>query len=319
MQHYHSIESISLQKAWLTIGSFDGVHRGHQAIIKQLTVGAHAQNSPAIVLTFYPHPIAVLRNLSEPFYITTPDERVQLLGKLDIDAVITLPFTQELANTSAKDFVQKLKEHLDLKLLLVGHNFTLGRGREGNVPYLSRLGETFGYELHTLDTVKTDDEAISSTCIRSLLTKGDVANAATLLGRPHSISGEVIHGAGRGQSIGIPTANIAFWPKQILPANGVYVCLAHWKGHSQIAAANIGLRPTFNSEKAISIEAHLLDFQDNIYGIEVQLEFIQRLRGEQKFSSAESLIKQVRQDILATRAFIKNHSPSVKTGSNFDL
>jgi riboflavin kinase/FMN adenylyltransferase len=304
MQHYHALNEVSLQNTWLTIGTFDGVHLGHQTILKQLVAGAHAQQEPAVVLTFHPRPASVLQGLNGPFYLTSPDERAELMGRLGVDVVFTLPFTRETAVTSAEDFMRVIKEHLDLRVLLVGEDFALGRGREGNLTRLRELGQALGYDVRSLERVAAAQQPISSTRIRNLLLEGDVTTAGVLLDRPYRLQGEVVHGAGRGRTIGIPTANIAFWPEQILPANGVYACYAHWQDQCWAAATNIGLRPTFSGEKALSIEAHLLDFSADLYGQHVRLEFIQRLRGEQKFSSVEMLIEQIRQDVQDTRHIV---------------
>ncbi|MFZ6029895.1 MAG: bifunctional riboflavin kinase/FAD synthetase [Chloroflexota bacterium] len=310
MQHYHAIEEVSLQSSWLTIGAFDGVHRGHQEIIARLVAAAKADASPAAVLTFFPHPLAVLRGLDGPFYLTHPDERARLLGALGVDAVITLPFTRQVAATSAAEFMHRLKAHLDLRTLLIGHDFALGRGREGTPECLRALGETLGYTVRLVSPVVDGDQIVSSTRIRTLLANdGNVAEAAGLLGRPYRLQGEVIRGAARGRTLGFPTANIAFWPEQILPANGVYACRALWQGKAWAAATNIGLRPTFNGEKALATEAYLLDFTGDLYGEQVTLEFIQRLRGEEKFSSIEALIEQIRQDVRETRQIFQTGSP----------
>jgi riboflavin kinase/FMN adenylyltransferase len=302
MQHYSILESASLKNSWLTIGTFDGVHRGHQAILTELVAGAHAKNCPAVVLTFHPRPAAVLQGLSGPFYLTSPDERAEQMARLGVDVVFTLPFTREIAATTAEDFMRRLREHLDVRVLLVGEDFALGRGREGNIERLQQLGQILGYEVRSLNRVTANGQPISSTRIRSLLTEGDVAAAADMLGRLYRLQGEVVHGDGRGRTIGIPTANVAFWDEQMLPANGVYACRATWQGQSWAAATNVGLRPTFSGEKALSVEAHLLNFKGDIYGQQLRLDFLHRLRGEQKFPSVEALIEQIRRDIEETRS-----------------
>ena len=178
MQHHSTLEAASLQNTWLTIGTFDGVHRGHQAILNQLVSNAHALGCPAAVLTFHPRPATVLQGLSGPFYLSTPQERAEQMGKLGVDTVFTLPFTHETAATSAEDFMRWLKERLDLRALLVGEDFALGRGREGNISRLKALGEKLGYGLQTISHIHNAGQPISSTRIRSLLADGDVTAAA---------------------------------------------------------------------------------------------------------------------------------------------
>ncbi len=305
MQHYWSLDDVSLSDAWLTIGSFDGVHRGHQKIIHGLVEAAHAAQAPAVVLTFYPHPAVVLRGQAGPFYLMKPETRAEMLGKLGIDVVITHPFSRELAAMSADEFVALLKQRLGLQQLWVGYDFALGRGREGDVPKLQQLGEAMGYSVHVVPPVEMDDQTISSSQIRTLLQGGEVARAARMLGRPYCLTGEVVHGDGRGRSIGIPTANLAIWLDQILPANGVYACHILIGEKRWAAATNVGLRPTFDGSAVLpQVEAHILDFDGDLYGQVIQLEFIERLRGEQRFASIFELVEQIRQDITQTRTII---------------
>ena len=305
MRHFRLLEDVFIEGAWLTIGSFDGVHRGHQEIVKQLTAGAHQQGAPAVVLTFYPHPIAVLRGANGPFYLTSPEERAKMLGELGVDIVITLPFTRELAATPAREFIAELRQHIKFHSLWVGYDFTLGKGREGNVTMLQQFGDEFGYDLKVLRPVIAGEEPISSTRIRSALASGDVTHTAEWLGRSYSVFGQVITGEGRGRSIGIPTANLDIWPEKILPAFGVYACRATVGNQTFKAATNLGVRPTFKGNTAPSVEAHLLDFSGDLYGQVIQLEFITRLRGEQKFTNIQALIEQIHRDIADTSTIVR--------------
>ncbi len=305
MQQYQSLEQLPSPDSWLTIGSFDGVHRGHQEIIGKLVSGAHADGARSVVLTFFPHPSEVLRGQNGPFYLTTPEERASLLGKLGVDVVITLPFTHELANIPAADFVAELKRKLLLKRLLVGYNFTLGRNREGDVPTLQRLGDLYDYSLEVFQPITLDGEIISSSLIRSRLASGDVRGAAELLDRLYCVAGTVVPGDARGRQIGIPTANLAIWPKWILPANGVYAAWANVEGEGHAAVVNIGQRPTFeNAPVPIRLEAHLLDFDRDLYGQEIGIEFVERLRDEQRFPSIDALIAQIHKDIGTARGIL---------------
>jgi riboflavin kinase/FMN adenylyltransferase len=306
MQHFNSLEGVSLHNSWLTIGSFDGVHRGHQEILRQLTAGARASASPAVVLTFYPHPGVVLRGTSGPFYLSSPQERALLLDELGVDVVITHPFDRQLAAMSARDFGVKLKKHLGLRRLFVGIDFAVGHNREGDISVLRRLGKELNFDVQVIRPVVFEGQAISSSQIRALLVKGDVDGAARLLGRLYRITGEVVHSDGRGRTIGIPTANLAVWDEKLLPGVGVYACRARIGEMTYGAATNIGVRPTFDSSTASpQAEAHLLDYEGDLYGKTIQLEFVTRLRGEQRFPDIQSLLTQIHADIAQTCQILK--------------
>ncbi|MEJ2348621.1 MAG: bifunctional riboflavin kinase/FAD synthetase [Anaerolineales bacterium] len=312
MQHFWSLDDVQLKNSWLTIGAFDGVHRGHQQIVRKLSDGAHAVGSPAVVLTFFPHPAGVLGRREKPFYLTSPERRAQLLGALGADAVITHPFNQQVAATSAYDFMANLHAHLDLDHLLVGDDFALGHNREGNVPTLKRLGEEqFDYTLEVMPPVQNDGEKISSSQVRGALERGEVERAANLLGRPFRVTGEVVHGDGRGRTIGIPTANMDVWADLCLPRPGIYVCQAHLLGHSWGAVTNVGYRPTFKPlPETPVVEAYILDFDQQIYGENLELDFLARLRDEIRFSSVEALIEQIHADIAMAREMLSRQEQS---------
>jgi len=306
MQHYWSIDGVQLKDAWLTIGSFDGVHRGHQAIIRKLIAGAHAAGAPAVVLAFHPHPSVILRNRSCACYLTTPEERAALLGELGVDVVITQPFSRQLADTPAREFVQSLVKHLQLRHLCLGHDFALGREREGDFPSLQRLGKEFGFTLNAMRPIKASGLVVSSSRIRSALEEGDLQMANQFLGRPYQVRGEVIHGDGRGHLLGIPTANLYVWVERALPKTGVYACLVGVDGIDWKAVANVGVRPTFDNQPlSPRVEVHLLDFERDLYGCQVSLSFITRLRDEQRFPSPEALVSRVRCDIEQARRILQ--------------
>jgi len=305
MAHYHSLEAASLTGSWLTIGVFDGVHRGHQEIIRQLTAGAHASGAPAVLLTFTPHPAKVLAGREIPC-LTTPDERAEILFGLGVDDVITMSFTRDLAERTAEDFMAELKQHLGLKKLLIGYDFALGKGRAGNFQRLGEIGKSLDYEVLAIEAVRFKDDVISSTLIRQSIADGAVALAAVKLGRYYSMQGPVIPGDGRGRTIGIHTANVDAPAGKALPANGVYACWAFVDGQKHLAVTNIGLRPTFTGGDAVPrVEAHLLDYSADLYGKMLKLEFVEHLRGEQKFPSVEALIAQIRADIERARGLLK--------------
>jgi len=302
MLHHRSLDGLKLNSAWTTIGSFDGVHRGHQVILNHLVRGAHTAEAPSVVVTFYPHPAVVLRDLQGPFYLTTPDDRAAILADIGIDHVVTLPFNHDVAALTAEKFMEMLHDHLGLTRLVVGNNFALGRGRSGDIHTLRRLGEGLGYEVEVIPPVLMNDQNISSTRIRELISIGQVSDAAVLLGRWYRVSGKVVHGDGRGRLIGIPTANVAFWPEQIIPERGVYACLAWIHNKAVPAVTNIGLRPTFEVNNFVSrIETHLLDFNEDLYDMDLKIDFIKYLRPEKRFPSADALIEQIHIDIQKAR------------------
>ncbi len=255
------------------------------------------------MVTFFPHPSVVLRGASSPLYLTSPDEKARLARAMGIDRVVSLEFTRELAAVSANDFVMKLRQTLDMRHLWVGFNFALGRNREGDIPTLSRIAEMSGFEFKVFSPITMDGETISSSLIRSFLVKGDVVRASQLLGRYYSISGRVVSGDGRGRLIGIPTANLDYWPEKVLPAYGVYAGWCIQGGQRRLAAANLGIRPTFDStDPAPRLEVYLLDFSADLYGQELSFHFLKRLRGEVKYASIDALVAQMQLDIAETRA-----------------
>jgi riboflavin kinase/FMN adenylyltransferase len=301
MPHYHSLEEVSLKNSWLTVGVFDGVHRGHREIIRKLVQDAHANNAPAVVLTFAPHPAAILTG-KEMRYLTTSDERAQLLTSLGVDVVITQRFTRDLSTVPAHEYMSRLKAHLGLSHLLIGYDFALGKGREGNAPRLAEIGSELGYSVEVVPALGDESGVISSTEIRKLVSTGNMSEAAKLLGYPYSMSGEVIHGAGRGKTINFPTANVDYPKEKAAPPNGIYACWARLGNERFMAATNIGLNPTFTPERQIpSLEAYLLDFDRDIYGEVMTLEFIARLRDEIRYTTVEALIDQIHDDVKQTR------------------
>ena len=306
MRHIRSLKNLSLGKTWLTIGVFDGVHLGHQEILKSLTAGAHRDNATAVVLSFYPHPAAVLGKRSTIQYLTPPDEKAELLGRLcDVDVLITHPFDLEVAALSPEAFIGKIRQHLDLQKLFVGYDFALGKNRVGDAAYLTEMGLKDGYAVQQFEPLHDKADVISSSRVRETLADGDVAAANKLLGHPYSLVGDVVHGDGRGRKINIPTANIEVSPEKAIPANGVYACYVYVDGVKHSAVTNVGIRPTFTPDKAeANIEAHLLDFDRDLYGQTLRLEFIEHLRPEKKFNGVDELISQIHADIKKSREIL---------------
>jgi riboflavin kinase/FMN adenylyltransferase len=301
MRLIHDLEDAQLtEDSVVTIGSFDGVHRGHQSLIAGVREAALKANRAAVVMTFFPHPSVVLGR-AQPFYLTSPEEKLVQINQTGVDLLIEWPFTSETARVRAAEFVDQLVARLHMRELWIGHDFALGYQREGNAEFLARLGETRDFTVKSVEPITNDGEVISSSGIRAALRQGDVAHAARLLGRWFRLSGRVVTGDGRGRTIGIPTANLDVWPEHAVPANGVYACRA-WVGHIPHAAAiNIGTRPTVTDQTQRTIEAHLLDFDKDLYGINVTLDFVAFLRGEQKFNGIAELVAQINRDVARTR------------------
>lgn len=297
---------------FLTIGNFDGVHRGHQSLVVEMVKAARAAGGQAGLLTFDPHPLKVLRPDVPLSYLTTIEERAALLAPLDLDFMLVLPFTRETASTSAADFMRHVRRHMELRELWVGPDFALGRGREGNVTRLAELGESLGYRAHVVTPFDWQGEPVRSSRVRSLLAQqGDVARAGALLGRAYQIWGRVERGAQRGRSLGFPTANLAVPAERLVPAFGIYACWAWRSDRGYPAVTSIGVRPTFDNG-ARTVEAYLLDFSEDLYGETLGLSFIERLREEKRFPSAEALVAQMHADVANARralASTPDHTP----------
>jgi len=305
MQHSYGLQDIHIQNAWLTIGSYDGVHLGHQQIINQITAGAHASGAPAVVLTFYPHPMVVLRGPRKSFYLTMPEEKAEILGRMGVDLVVTHPFNKDVAAMEPEEFIRELQSHLGFTHLYVGYDFAMGHNRKGDVPYLTRLGEQIGYQVHTVEPFELDGAPVSSSRVRRALDTGDMAEANRLLGREFRLMGTVIPGDGRGKQIGVPTANLEISLEQAVPGPGVYACRVIWEGKRYPAVTNIGVRPTFeDAPVAPRVETHVLDFDHDLYGHQIGLEFIAFLRPERKFDGIESLVAQIQADIEKGREIL---------------
>jgi riboflavin kinase/FMN adenylyltransferase len=260
-----------------------------------------------VVLTFYPHPSVVLRGRKPAFYINNPEEKAELLGELGVDVVVTQPFDVELAKVSAEDFLRWIKRQSGFKHLWAGGDFALGHNRRGDRFFLEREGRQLGFTLHQIDPVLVSGEVVSSTRVREALRSGDVARVERYLGRPFTLPGTVVRGAGRGRDLGFPTANLAVWEERAFPRSGVYVCLAELGSQQWQAVTNIGVRPTFHPEDALpTVEAHLLGYSGDLYGEEVKLAFIARLRDERRFANPGELMERIRLDIQRAGEILAN-------------
>lgn len=283
--------------AYVAIGAFDGVHRGHQALIGGMVQAARSAGQAALVVTFYPHPSVVLRGRRPSFYLSTQEDKAAHIAALGVDALVVQTFDAAFALVTASDYVAQLRQHARLSQLWCGADFALGHRRQGDVAFLRALGVT----VQVVEPTLFDGEIISSTRIRQCLRDGAVEQARRYLGRPFRLTGQVLTGAQRGRALGFPTANLSVNEACALPAFGVYACRAHTARGSFVAVTNIGVRPTFAGPTEPTIEAHLLDFAGDLYNQTVSLDFVARLRPEQKFPTLAALTAQIERDVIAAR------------------
>jgi len=287
----------------LTIGVFDGVHLGHKYLISQLTGQARQQNLLSGVVTFRQHPREVLSPQTKLPYLTNLAEKVNLLKNEGVDVVIALSFTQELAQFSARQFVSLLKKYLRIRGLIIGPDFALGRNREGSADTLRTLGQEMNFSVTVVPPFKVNDEVVSSTAIRNALADGNMKRVVNLIGRSFSLQGRVTTGAGRGSELGFPTTNLEIDPKQALPADGVYATWSYVDGKAYQSVTNIGRRPTFGGNGR-TVETYILNYHGNLYGHELKIDIVERLRGEKRFDTVEELKKQIAEDVKQGRAIL---------------
>jgi riboflavin kinase/FMN adenylyltransferase len=305
MELVHGLQlPINQHATILTIGVFDGVHRGHQHLIGATVRRARDLGCQSAVLTFDPHPDLVIHPERDRLYLTSLAERAELIDSLGAALLIVLPFTRDTMSLSAYDFMSQVAGAVVLRELWIGWDFALGRRREGNLARLREIGHQLHYNVHPVDAFAlADGTPVSSTRIRDALAAADLETAAMLLGRPFAVQGTVVEGDRRGRTIGFPTANVAVDVLHVLPADGVYVCEAEVGGRRYGAVTNIGMRPTFEGRRR-TVEAYLLDFADNIYGETLRLTMRHRLRGEMKFDGIAALVAQITQDVTAAREWL---------------
>lgn len=278
----------------ITIGNFDGVHLGHQSLVQLAKKTARDKGLILNLITFWPHPRSVLKGADWHLPLTRREMRRNLLNSLGIDTIIELPFTPELAHLSPEEFITRHLLPLGMKELVIGHDFSLGRNREGNGACLVELGRRLGFETLQAPAFMLENVPVSSTRLRQAITAGNVQGAAAMLGRPYQLQGYVGHGFGRGRTLGFPTANVEGCAT-LLPARGVYATWAEVNGHLFKAVTNIGQNPTFDGQK-LTVEAHILGDCPDLYDQPIELKFVARLRGEIKFASPEALIRQIETD-----------------------
>ena len=287
----------------LTMGKFDGLHLGHQRLIATAIERAQALGLESAVLTWEPHPNAVLRPDQPLRLLTSLEEKIELIARQNPDRLIIAPFTSGTMTTSAEAYMAEVSAAFPLRELWVGEDFAMGRGRSGNVARLRAIGTELGFAVGTVGSVRLDGAPVSASRVRELLEAGDLAGVALLLGRAFSLRGRVISGDRRGRQIGFPTANLQIAPEHILPADGVYACRAYLDAVSIPAVTNIGVRPTFDGLRRTT-EAHLLDWSGDLYERSLRLEFVARLRGEQRFTGVEALVAQIGRDVAAARELL---------------
>lgn len=305
MEIVHDLESLNFPRpSHVTIGAFDGVHRGHQHLIGTMARAAHEAGRAAVALTFDPHPGALLGR-SPVAALTTLEEQGALIAELSVDVLVILRFTPAMAGTPATRFVTLLCRHLCMAELWVGPDFALGHRREGNIPFLQQLGEQMGFTVRVVEPLRWRGEIVSSSRIRAALTAGGIEEANGCLGRPYRLIGQVIPGRRLGRRIGIPTANLEPPKGCLIPANGVYAGYAHTRNAgTRPAVINVGVRPTIAPDHLV-VEAHLLDFDGDLYGQTLALDFVARLRDEEIFPSLNALAAQIQRDIERAREILK--------------
>ncbi|MGA2026309.1 MAG: bifunctional riboflavin kinase/FAD synthetase [Syntrophobacteraceae bacterium] len=309
MQVFHGIETVQrkFKNPAITIGNFDGVHKGHQALFQRVKQLAEELNGESVVVTFDPHPLEVLFPKKAPSFITSHRYKLDLIASCGIDATIVIPFDHKFSQMSAREFVEAvLVEKIGARAIVVGHDYRFGHSREGDIAFLKQLGEQYGFEVQTVSGLRVNDTVVSSTAIRQMITSGNIREANRLLGRSFEVSGTVIPGRKRGVSLGFPTANIRM-PAITPPRTGVYVVQAEVDGKTYGGAANLGYNPTFG-DTDLSLEAHLFDFDRDIYGKPITIRFIDRLRDELRFSSPDELAAQIKKDVNTAKKILADRA-----------
>ena len=298
--------SRSLSYPVMTIGVFDGVHRGHQLILERLTERAKKKQGTSVLLTFTPHPQKVISPAQAPLLLQTRHQKEKILETLDVDIMLRLPFTRRLSLYSPSEFALQILHNHGIREIHVGSNFRFGHRRSGDIATLRSLGEEYRFQVHEIDPVYHRETRISSSYIRRLLSAGKVTLARRLLGRPYQVEGIVVRGSGKGAQLDFPTANLEL-ENELVPAAGVYVSRAHLNGKTYTAVTNIGYRPTIREQSTDVpvVEPHFLDFEENIYGKHMKLDLCFRVRAEKKFDGVEDLKRQIGKDVERTRRYMK--------------
>jgi len=295
----------------VTVGSFDGVHLGHQAVLREIARRADAAGRVSVLVTFEPHPLEVVNPQAAPPLLTTDPERREILAQLPLDYVRLVRFDRRFASLSPEEFVDRvLLEQCQMRELVIGHDHGFGRGRSGDVDTLRHLGVVRGFDVDVVDAVDVGEQHVSSSRIRRAVAGGDLVTAARMLGRPYQVSGRVGEGERRGRLIGVPTINLTDIPPQkLLPPDGVYAVRVEWRGGRADGMMNQGPKPTFQDGRR-SLEAHLFDFEGNLYGEWVRIEWVERLRDVERFPSVEALQRQLDRDRTRAREVFAAAGPA---------
>lgn len=289
----------------VTIGVFDGVHRGHQHLVALLIERSRTDGLATVGVTFNPHPRAVLRLGTPVTYLTSLEERVELLQGLGLDAVAVLSFTSELSQLTAEEFLGMLADDLKMKLLVVGPDFAVGRNREGTAEVMKDIGVGIGVRVEVAPMLEEGGNKVGSSAVREALSAGDTDLVTNLLGRPFSLRGPVVAGDKRGRDLGFPTANIGVGIDHALPGYGIYVTRAYVREAMYESCTSIGVRPTFDAGEKVTVETFILDFDEDIYGHDIRIDVLHRIRGEEKFESVDQLVEQMHKDIAETRDYFR--------------
>lgn len=289
----------------IALGSFDGLHLGHQAIIKETIEKAGKMNLPSGVYTFAPHPLEVLKPALVPPSLISPRQKIEILTNLGIDYYFEQIFTREFSQLDYRTFVKDfLVDRLKIAHIVIGEDFRFGRRGKGDIHSLKKLGREFSFTVTGMETVKIGEQRVSSTTIREMIQRGEISSVPEFFGRYYRLDGKVVHGAGRGQALGIPTANLKLATDYALPPRGVYACYVYFQGKKYRGIANFGVKPTF-AGKDYSIEVHILDFPNqDLYGENISIELVDFIREEMTFSSSEELVEQIKKDILYTDSLL---------------
>ncbi len=301
-------------KTVLTVGTFDGVHAGHKVLVNRVQKISEKENARSVIVTFDPHP----RDIINPGQagiklLTSLDERSELLADLGVDEMVVIPFDRDFSLLTSEEFVRDIIwEKIGVSDFVIGYDHQFGRNREGTIETVQELGQKLGFKTHVVSKQEVEDKTVSSTAIRHAIhDDGDMQLAATLLDKHYILNGTVVHGDKRGKKIGYPTANIKPQnEKKVIPRKGVYAVWVRYEGSYYQGMMNIGERPTFEGD-SIVLEVHILDFDSNIYGKDVQLQFVQRIRDEQQFSGLEELKNQLKKDKKTVRSVLENSSPNI--------
>ena len=286
----------------LTVGVFDGVHLGHRHLLNHLIDWASPGCIPSVI-TFSNRPVTVFRPGTFPSYLTTPEEKLDLLREAGIELVVPLEFTQELSQVSARQFAELLSDKMRMKGLVLGPDSALGKGREGDQAFMEAEGERLRFWVRTVPPLELNGRPVKSRVVREALVAGDVSGGASLLGRNHCLSGTVVVGDQRGRTLGFPTANIDVYPGLLWPGDGIYASWAHFGGERRLSATSIGVRPTFGLTQRL-VEVYVMDFSGDLYGQQMTVEFVQKVRGQETFADIDALIDRIGKDVDESRSVL---------------